>query len=112
MVVPTYLKSWKITCLSVFIYSFQEPQQTLKRTDKFSEMSKQLLSGHKYEELKEEEVKAMDLDAFDHGLVRIQPEGWLYPGTTPIFLDGIYNMKVFIHSSVQHNKSRLHLIYL
>ena len=62
-------------------------------------MSKQLLSGHKYEEIKGEEAKALGMDTFIHGAVRIQPEGWLYPGTAPRFLDRLYNMKVFIHSS-------------
>ncbi|XP_063864857.1 sulfotransferase 1E1-like isoform X1 [Scylla paramamosain] len=67
--------------------------QTLKGTISLIEMSKQLLSGHTYEELKEEELKALDLDHFDHGVVRIQPEGWLYPGTAPIYLDKLYNME-------------------
>ncbi|XP_050718718.1 sulfotransferase 1A1-like [Eriocheir sinensis] len=56
-------------------------------------MSKRLLSGHEVEELTEEERKAINFDGFIHGIVRLKPDGWLYPGTAPAFLDRIYNME-------------------
>ncbi|KAK8405092.1 hypothetical protein O3P69_001582 [Scylla paramamosain] len=46
-------------------------------------MSRQLLSGHKVEQASEEVVKNMKILSFIHGVVRILPEGWLYPGTAP-----------------------------
>lgn len=60
-------------------------------------MSKRLLSGHEVEEVSLEEVKELDLDICIHGMVRIKPEGWVYPGTAPAFLDRIHNMKVEIY---------------
>lgn len=56
-------------------------------------MSKQLLSGHVVEELTKEEQKAIGFNNFVHGIVRLKPEGWVYPGTAPTFLDRIYNME-------------------
>lgn len=57
-------------------------------------MSKRLLTGHEVEEVSEKELKELGLDIFLHGMVRVKPEGWLYPATTPTYLDRIYNMKV------------------
>ncbi|XP_045132232.1 sulfotransferase 1C4-like [Portunus trituberculatus] len=59
----------------------------------YSKMSRQLLSGHKVEQASEEEVKKMEMVPFVRGIVRILPEGWLYPWSATIFLDKIYNMK-------------------
>ncbi|XP_050726723.1 sulfotransferase 1C4-like isoform X2 [Eriocheir sinensis] len=56
-------------------------------------MSKRLLSGHEVEQVGEEELKDIDYDIFRHGMVRILPEGWLYPSTATTFLDKIYNME-------------------
>ncbi|XP_063878075.1 sulfotransferase 1E1-like isoform X1 [Scylla paramamosain] len=56
-------------------------------------MSRQLLSGHKVKQESEEVVKNMKMLPFIHGVVRILPEGWLYPGTAPTFIDRISNMK-------------------
>lgn len=61
-------------------------------------MSKQLLSGHEVEELTKEEQKAIGFNNFVHGIVRLKPEGWVYPGTAPTFLDRIYNMEVHTHA--------------
>ena len=62
-------------------------------------MSKRLLSGHEFEEVKEEEAKNIGMDIFNHGSVRILPEGWLYPAIATTFLDKLHTMKVLIHSS-------------
>ncbi|XP_063864878.1 sulfotransferase 1A1-like isoform X1 [Scylla paramamosain] len=59
----------------------------------YSKMSRQLLSGHKVEQASEEEVTSMEIVPFVRGMVRILPEGWLYPGSAPTYLDKIYNMK-------------------
>ncbi|MPD05315.1 Estrogen sulfotransferase [Portunus trituberculatus] len=56
-------------------------------------MSRQLLSGHKVEQASEEVVKNMKILPFIHGVVRILPEGWLYPGTAPTFIDRIHSVK-------------------
>ena len=60
-------------------------------------MNKRLLSGHEFEEVNEEQAKDMRLDVFTHGLVRILPEGWLYPTSATTILDKIQTMKVFVH---------------
>ncbi|MPC22910.1 Sulfotransferase 1C4 [Portunus trituberculatus] len=52
------------------IQLIQKALQTPEGTLEFSEMSNQLLSGHKYEELKGEKAKALGLDIFNHGLFR------------------------------------------
>lgn len=51
------------------------------------------MSGHKVEQASEEVVKNMKMIPFLHGLVRILPEGWLYPGTAPTFIDRIHSVK-------------------
>ena len=57
-------------------------------------MSKRLLSGHEVEKVSDEEQKELSLDVYLHGLVRIKPEGWLYPATAPKYLDRIHKMEV------------------
>lgn len=57
-------------------------------------MNRRLLSGHEVELVSQEEANGMDLEIHKHGLVRILPEGWLYSGTVPTFLDNIYKMKI------------------
>lgn len=57
-------------------------------------MSRRLLSGHEVEKATEEVVTNTKMIPFLHGMVRILPEGWLYPGTAPTFLDKIQTMKV------------------
>ncbi|KAK4320406.1 hypothetical protein Pmani_008715 [Petrolisthes manimaculis] len=63
---------------------------------KEGKMSKQrLLTGHEVEPMSEEwfTKKAQGHSTFTHGIVRILPDGWLYPGTTPRFLDRIQSVK-------------------
>ncbi|KAK3861684.1 hypothetical protein Pcinc_032381 [Petrolisthes cinctipes] len=52
---------------------------------------KRLLSGHEYEPMSEEFRARMrkDQEAFSDTVLRILPEGWLYPGAAPKFLDKI-----------------------
>lgn len=57
-------------------------------------MSKRLLNGHDVEQVGEEQLKDLGYDIFPHGMVRILPEGWLYPSSATTFLDKIYNMEV------------------
>ena len=63
-------------------------------------MSMQLLSGHMVEQVSEEEVNNMEIVPYVRGIVRLLPEGWLYPWSATNFLDKIYNMKVLMCSSL------------
>ncbi|KAK3884942.1 hypothetical protein Pcinc_010785 [Petrolisthes cinctipes] len=59
-------------------------------------MSKQrLLTGHEVEPMSEEWLTKMaeEQSTFTHGVVRILPDGWLCPGTTPCFLNRIQSFK-------------------
>ncbi|KAK4320237.1 hypothetical protein Pmani_008888 [Petrolisthes manimaculis] len=59
-------------------------------------MSKQrLLTGHEVEPMSEEWLTKMaqEQSTYEHGVVRILPDGWLYPGTTPRFLNRIQSFK-------------------
>lgn len=51
------------------------------------------MNGQEYQELKDEEVKDIGCDIFLHGVVRILPEGWLYPALSVKYLDKIQTMK-------------------
>lgn len=62
-------------------------------------MSKQrLLTGHEVEPMSEEWLAktAENHETFKHGVIRILPDGWLFPGTTPRFLNRLQNFKVII----------------
>ncbi|KAK4307670.1 hypothetical protein Pmani_020579 [Petrolisthes manimaculis] len=60
-------------------------------------MSKQrLLTGHEVKPMSEEWLTKMaeEQSTYKHGVVRILPDGWLYPGTTPRFLNRIQSFKI------------------
>lgn len=62
-------------------------------------MSKQrLLTGHEVEPMSEEWLAKMAEThaTFNHGIVRILPDGWLFPGTTPRFLNRVQSFNVSI----------------
>ena len=66
-----------------------------------SNMNRRLLSGNEVEEvISQGTAKDMDLAFHKHGLVRILPEGWLYSGKVPTYLDNIYTMTVSIRSII------------
>ncbi|KAK4303106.1 hypothetical protein Pmani_024850, partial [Petrolisthes manimaculis] len=54
---------------------------------------KRLLSGHEYEPMSEEWRARMrkDQEAYSDTILRVLPDGWLYPGAAPKFLDKIQN---------------------
>ncbi|KAK3871144.1 hypothetical protein Pcinc_023706 [Petrolisthes cinctipes] len=59
-------------------------------------MSKErLLTGQEVEHMSEAWLTKMaeEQSNFTHGVVRILPDGWLYPGTTPRFLNRIQSVK-------------------
>ncbi|KAK4288844.1 hypothetical protein Pmani_038157 [Petrolisthes manimaculis] len=59
-------------------------------------MNKQLLlTGHDVEPMSEEWLTKMaeEQSTFRHGVVRILPDGWLYPSNTPRFLNRIQSFK-------------------
>lgn len=61
------------------------------------------MTGHDYEPMSEEWMakKAETHKRYKHGVIRILPDGWLYPGTTPRFLNRIQSFKVNIcHTSL------------
>ncbi|KAK3871889.1 hypothetical protein Pcinc_022990 [Petrolisthes cinctipes] len=52
-------------------------------------MARKLLTGQVVQEVSEEwkERVGKDLQEYKQGVVRILPEGWIYPGVSPFFLD-------------------------
>lgn len=64
-------------------------------------MTEKLLSGHEVEEVSEKDLKEWGFDMFLHGMIRIKPDGWLYPTTTTRYLNRIYTMEVNIPSRLQ-----------
>lgn len=55
-----------------------------------------LLTGHEVESMSEEWLAKLadNQSTYKHGVIRILPDGWLYPAASPRFLNRIQSFKV------------------
>lgn len=73
-------------------------------------MKQRLISGHEVVAMDEEwleRVRKHQSMQFKHGVVRLMPEGWLYPAAASIYLDKLQTFEVSVHLILFTEKQKL-----